>query len=98
MDNKQVYSKTIGFSVRRILWDLLSVLIWTALSLAGFFAAEKLWNQAGEDTLRGVFLSRLRGLYDKAKTDEDRLRLEQAARWGLAALEHGGEVAVHENP
>ena len=59
---------------------------------------ERVWEQAGEDTLRGVFLSKLRALYEGAQSDAEKLRFEQAARWGLAALEHGGEVAVHENP
>lgn len=50
-----------------------------------------LWARRGEDTLRGVFLSLLGGQYDTAKTDEARARIEQAARWGLAALDNGEE-------
>ena len=60
--------------------------------------SQAIWDSAGEDTLRGLFLSRLRALYDTAQTDGDRMRIEQAARWGLAAMENGEEVAVHENP
>ena len=60
--------------------------------------SQDIWNSVGEDTLRGLFLSKLRALYDKSQTDADRFRIEQAARWGLAALENGEEVAVHENP
>ena len=53
------------------------------------------WECAGEDTLRGLFLGRLKARYDKAATEEERRKLEQAARWGLAALDHGEEVAQH---
>ena len=56
------------------------------------------WASAGEDTLRGLFLTKLRTLYDNAKTDSEKARIEHAARWGLAALDNGEEVAVHENP
>lgn len=56
------------------------------------------WASAGEDTLRGLFLTKLRTLYDKAQTDAEKTRIEHAARWGLAALDNGEEVAVHENP
>ena len=35
MTNREIYQKTIGFSVRRILWDLLSLLIMGAAILAG---------------------------------------------------------------
>ena len=55
------------------------------------------WDSAGEDTLRGLFLSRLKTRYDAAKTEEERRKLEQAARWGLAALDNAEEVAQHED-
>lgn len=57
-----------------------------------------IWENTGEDTLRGLFLQKLRALYDAAQTENDRRRIEQAVRWGLAALTNGEEVAVHENP
>ena len=57
-----------------------------------------LWAAAGDDTLRGLFLSKLRARYDLAQDDEQKLRIEQAARWGLAALDNGEEVAVHGHP
>ena len=41
MDNMAVYKKTIGFSVRRLAWDILSVLILGILCLAGFLIADK---------------------------------------------------------
>ena len=55
------------------------------------------WERAGEDSLRGIFLMKLRALYDSAADDESRERIEQAARWGLAALDNAEEVAVHED-
>ena len=58
----------------------------------------EIWSGAGEDTLRGLFLSKLRVLYDRSQTDAERFRVEQAVRWGLAAMENGEEVASHENP
>ncbi len=57
-----------------------------------------LWESAGDGTLRGLFLTKLRTLYERAQTDAEKTRIEQAVRWGLAALENGEEVAVHENP
>ncbi len=55
------------------------------------------WDGAGEDTLRGLFLAKLRARYDKATDEAQRLRIEQAARWGLAALDNTEEVARHED-
>ena len=56
------------------------------------------WDGAGDDTLRGLFLSKLRTRYDKAKDESERIRIEQAARWGLAALDNTEEVVRHEDP
>ncbi len=56
-----------------------------------------LWEAAGGDTLRGIFLSKLRERYSAAGTDEARARIEQAVKWGLAALDKAEEVVVHEN-
>ena len=57
-----------------------------------------LWEKAGDDSLRGLFLLKLRERYDKAKTDEERQHIEQAARWGLAALDNREEVVRHDDP
>ena len=46
-----------------------------------------LWEHCGEDTLRGLFLRDLRRKYDAAPAEE-KPRLLQAARFGLAALEN----------
>ena len=45
-------------------------------------------ENAGSDSLRGLFLARMRELYDSAATEEERAVTEQAARWGLAALDN----------
>ncbi len=39
MDNMTVYKKTLGFSLRRFGWDILSVLLLGALCLGGFLVA-----------------------------------------------------------
>ena len=56
------------------------------------------WDSAGEDTLRGLFLQRLRRKYDAARDDEERELIEQAARWGLAAIDRREEVIQHADP
>ena len=57
-----------------------------------------LWECAGEDSLRGLFLKKLRARYDAAREDSARRAVEQAARWGLAALDRREEVARHDDP
>lgn len=54
-----------------------------------------IWEKAGEDSLRGQFLARLRKQYDAAKYEPERERIVQAARWGLAALDRREEVVRH---
>ena len=46
MDNKQIYKKTLCFSVRRLLWDILAFLILGGLAVAGAFIAEKTCDKA----------------------------------------------------
>ena len=58
---------------------------------------QSVWERAGEDTLRGLFLLRLREKYDTARDDSQKLLIEQAARWGLAALDNREEVVRHED-
>lgn len=57
-----------------------------------------LWDGAAEDTLRGLFLEKLRSRYDKTRDEAERRLLEQAARWGLAALDGREEVTRHVDP
>lgn len=44
MDNKQIYKKTIGFSLRRIFWDILSIVLLLALCTLGFMVGEKMFQ------------------------------------------------------
>ena len=55
------------------------------------------WEKAGEDSLKGIFLAKLLERFKSAADDDERKKLEQAARWGLAALENGEEVIKHED-
>lgn len=40
MDNKAIYKKTIGFSLWRVLWDLLATVILIGFIVAGFYIAD----------------------------------------------------------
>ena len=57
-----------------------------------------IWERAGDDSLRGMFLAKMRAQYDAASDGTDRLQIEQAVRWGLAALDNREEVVRHEDP
>lgn len=46
-----------------------------------------IWENAGEDSLRGVFLTLLRERLNNTADNAEHERIERAARWGLAALE-----------
>lgn len=48
----------------------------------------ELWDKCGEDTLRGLFLQELRRRYDAAPDEESRRRIEQAVRFGTAAMDN----------
>lgn len=50
--------------------------------------AEDIWSRCGEDSLRGMFLRKLRAEWDNAKTMEEQDRVTRAVRFGLAALDH----------
>ena len=53
--------------------------------------AEKLWARAGEDTLRGLFLTRMKRLYDGAENEIQREIVVSALRYGLAAIDNAEE-------
>jgi len=55
------------------------------------------WSSASEDSLRGLFVRKLKAQYDSALTDSERQLALQAARWGLAAIDNMEEIAKHEN-
>lgn len=42
MDNKEIYRKTLTFSLRRLAWDMMSFIVIIIAGAAGFFLAEKL--------------------------------------------------------
>ncbi len=44
LSNKEIYKKTIGFSIRRLLWDLLATIILAGCMAAGFFILEATSN------------------------------------------------------
>ena len=48
-----------------------------------------LWQRAGEDNLTGLFLRRMRARLDAAGDEQEAALVEQAVRFGLAALENG---------
>lgn len=50
--------------------------------------AEDIWARAEEDSLRGLFLRRLRQRRQEAGSEEEREAVDRAARFGLAALDH----------
>lgn len=50
--------------------------------------AEDLWKRAEEDSLRGLFLRELRAKWNAASTEEEKETITNAARFGLAALDH----------
>ena len=50
-----------------------------------------IWEKAGEDTLQGLFLKKLREKYENA-APEERRRIMRAARWGIQAFENGEEL------
>lgn len=53
-----------------------------------------LWDGCGTDSLRGLFLTKLRRLYDGTADEKQRRRIVQAARWGLRALDNGEELPL----
>ena len=46
-----------------------------------------IWDRAGENSLRGLFLRELRARYDAAEDEAEREKIAAAVRFGLAALE-----------
>lgn len=52
-----------------------------------------IWEKAQQDTLRGLFLRRMRAMYDAAADEPEREKITQAMRWGLAALDAGEAVS-----
>lgn len=53
-----------------------------------------IWAGRGNDSLKGLFLSRLYDLFQRAADEEERERVTQAVRWGLRAMENGEELPL----
>lgn len=51
-----------------------------------------IWEGAAADSLRGLFLRKMRAKYNCAADDARREQIIQATRWGLAALDKGEAV------
>lgn len=51
----------------------------------------ELWEGSSQDSLRGLFLRKMRERYENAPNEGEKQKVIQALRWGLAALE-GGEA------
>ena len=58
MDNKAIYKKTLGFSLLKLIWDVISLLLVGAAATGGFFLAEKFMN-AG---IIGLFIGLIIGI------------------------------------
>ena len=56
MDNKEIYKKTLTFSLRRFLWDAASLVIIIVVAAAGFFLAEKLASQGLIGLVVGIII------------------------------------------
>ncbi len=41
MNNKEIYKKTLGFSIRRLLWDVLAFIVFVAAIFIGFLISDK---------------------------------------------------------
>lgn len=51
-----------------------------------------IWLQKGQNTLTGVFLDKLYIMYEAAISDRERIKIALAAKYGLSAIENGGEL------
>ena len=58
MDNKTIYKKTLVFSLRRVLWDLLCIAVVLGFSTLGFFILDKM----GQDGYIGLLIGFIVGL------------------------------------
>lgn len=54
--------------------------------------ARDIWEGSAADSLRGLFLRKMRDRFNSAATEAEREKIIQATRWGLAALDKGEAV------
>ena len=47
-----------------------------------------IWDGCGEDSLRGLFLQKMRQRYDAAADEAERRKLQQAVGFALSAMEN----------
>ena len=57
MDNMAVYKKTIGFSLCRLVWDLLAMIVLAGCGVAGFMIADKSTNKGLIGLLVGALVA-----------------------------------------
>ena len=53
-----------------------------------------IWAGRGQDSLKGLFLSRLYTMLEEASDEREREKITQAVRWGLRAMENGEELPL----
>ena len=58
MDNKTIYKKTFGFSLRRIFWDVASLIVMLAIATLGYMLGEKFF----ENGIIGLVIGAIVGL------------------------------------
>ncbi|MEG0035031.1 MAG: DNA repair exonuclease [Oscillospiraceae bacterium] len=55
-------------------------------------ACRNVWHGMEQDTLSGAYLRKLLAMKNAAKSDEERRIIELAARYGISAIENGGDL------
>ena len=56
MNNKQIYKKTLGFSLRRVLWDVLALIGFLGLGTLGYLIGDKAANNGPVGLLIGALV------------------------------------------
>ena len=56
MDNKEIYKKTLTFSLRRLGWDVMSLIVIVLFAAAGLFIADKAAGNVLVGLLIGIFI------------------------------------------
>ncbi len=57
---------------------------------------EDIWEKEGNDSLRGLFLMKMKEKYQKAENESEKRWIEQSVRWGLAAMDNQEELIQHQ--
>ena len=63
----------------------------------GTHPSTDVWTLAGNDSLRGIFLAKLKTRLEQTGDEDEKRMIEQAARWGIAAMDNMEEPARHED-